>query len=542
MAREGYKTQVLESFAGGLNYRTDQFNLQPNESPDLLNVDIDPRGGVKLRNGVTAVNATQVSAHQIRGIGSFFTDTGTSQIIVNTGDSSNNIKYSTGSNFTTLSGPTARTASSRMYGMTMNNKFYGVSGDIASFKWDGSSGADLGVNLNGSDGNFPIAQYTAFWNNFAWAAKTRESGTYENSRLRWSNANFPEKWTSTDYVDIDEGEAGDYITGLLPLSDRLLVFKNNSVHAVYGFDSDSFEVVALSRDVGSIALSSPVSTPYGVFFWHGRNGVYLYNGETFVNVFEKLRPAIDNGRISFTTAPQLAWYENRLYVSVDMLKFYTTSSDRERHTFIFDPSIQSWTLTDVKVASMHVHAPPTGDVLLLGASEFSGSSDKGRLVKMEQDLTTDSYNGSASTHITSHFTTPWISGTNPVVKKRWGRPQVVLDASSTSTMAIDVYSDYDKASTNKTVYLNVVGRDSSSTWGADSSGSTTWASSADSEGAPLGGNGVWASEAAASITDIIRLQSLGLSKSVALKINGPTQSVNWEVNGLMFTYKPRRLR
>ena len=46
-----YYLQALESFSGGLNLRSDQFNLAQNESPDLLNVDVDPRGGVRLRKG-----------------------------------------------------------------------------------------------------------------------------------------------------------------------------------------------------------------------------------------------------------------------------------------------------------------------------------------------------------------------------------------------------------------------------------------------------------------------------------------------------------
>ena len=352
MAKQGYKTEVLESFSGGLNFRTDQFNLAPNESPDLLNVDVDPRGGVKLRNGVTAINTSALGAN-VEGIASFFTDGGTSQIVANHGTA---VVYRTGSNFSPMTGQTARSNGTRMYGITMNNVFYGVSGDKVSFKWTGSgSGSDLGTTLDGSAGNFPIAQYITFWNNFVWVGKTYENDggfAYYNSRLRWSNANQPEKWTNTDYVDIDVGERGDVITGLVPLADRLLIFKNNSVDALYGFDSDSFQLTALSRDVGSLALSSPVSTPYGVFFWHDRAGVYLYDGQSFINVFEKLRPAIDNGRISFTTAPQLSWFENRLYVSVDMLQYYKTGSQAtKRHVLIYDPSIQSWTLTDIDAST-----------------------------------------------------------------------------------------------------------------------------------------------------------------------------------------------
>src|SRR5262245_62300540 len=39
------------TFVGGLNLRASQFELADNESPDLLNVDIDPRGGFYTRHG-----------------------------------------------------------------------------------------------------------------------------------------------------------------------------------------------------------------------------------------------------------------------------------------------------------------------------------------------------------------------------------------------------------------------------------------------------------------------------------------------------------
>ena len=41
----------LMDFTGGLNLRRNQFQLAENESPDLLNVDIDPRGGFYTRKG-----------------------------------------------------------------------------------------------------------------------------------------------------------------------------------------------------------------------------------------------------------------------------------------------------------------------------------------------------------------------------------------------------------------------------------------------------------------------------------------------------------
>jgi hypothetical protein len=228
MARQ-FKLEVLEAFTGGLNLRSDQFNLQDNESPDLLNVVVDPRGGIRQRDGVDRLNTTALSA-DIKGVWGFFTDSGTAQKMVNYGTK---VAYATTSNFTDLTNITARTDGSRVYGMTMNNVAYGVSRDKVSFRWNGSVDADLGVTLDGSSGNFPQAQYVAFWNNFAWAANTYESATDYKYRVRWSNANEPEKWAAADYVDIDKGEHGDYITGLVPAGDKLLVFKSNSVHAIF---------------------------------------------------------------------------------------------------------------------------------------------------------------------------------------------------------------------------------------------------------------------------------------------------------------------
>ena len=41
----------LMDFTGGLCLRRNQFQLASNESPDMLNVDVDPRGGFRTRRG-----------------------------------------------------------------------------------------------------------------------------------------------------------------------------------------------------------------------------------------------------------------------------------------------------------------------------------------------------------------------------------------------------------------------------------------------------------------------------------------------------------
>ena len=124
-ARRQFSLEVLESFSGGLNLRSDQFNLEDNESPDMLNVTVDPRGGIRMRDGVNRRNTTAVS-HDVKGMWGLHTDSGTNQLMANWGTA---VGYSETGNFTEISGITARTNGSRVYGMTMNNVAYGVSYD-----------------------------------------------------------------------------------------------------------------------------------------------------------------------------------------------------------------------------------------------------------------------------------------------------------------------------------------------------------------------------------------------------------------------------
>lgn len=51
----------LYDFTGGINFRADQFQLAPNESPNMLNVEIDPRGGIFSRAGYQKKNTDPVS-------------------------------------------------------------------------------------------------------------------------------------------------------------------------------------------------------------------------------------------------------------------------------------------------------------------------------------------------------------------------------------------------------------------------------------------------------------------------------------------------
>ena len=527
-----YKLEMLENFNGGLNLRSDQFNLAASESPAMLNVDVDPRGGIKMRLGVNKRNTTALGS-RVTGLGEFTPDGGTARVICSYGTT---VAESATADFTTLAGVSV-TNGERLYGQTTNSKFYGVSGTSSSFVYNGTTASNLASNINGSAGNYPIAKYTCHWNNFAWTASSTEGGTAYKNRVRWSRIDDPETWFDYDYVDVNVGERGDELSGLVPFADRLLIFKTNSVHALYGHDSQTFQLVPLTQDIGSVSMSSPISTPYGVFFWYDRQGVWMYNGEQFIWIFGKLQPAIDDGRLQFNNPPQLAWFKNRLYVSVDWHD--TGGPVTHRRVLIFDPTLAesgAWTMTNIDANAMLTFAPPNGEQDLLGACY----GNVGRVISFEQDRESDFY-GATTSHIDSSYTTSWLVGKNPIVKKRWGKPRIVVSADSTVALSAKLYTDYDTAQYKKSMPFGV-----QTSVGAGA----TWAASA----GPTGGTGVWgvdaedftsiwSSEPNTDVTNIERLPTLGTAKAIQLKIEGPeTADEAWEVNAMAFTYIHRRLR
>ena len=49
-----------QDFTGGLNLRADQFQLAENESPKMLNVEVDPRGGIFSRGGMRRITTQPI--------------------------------------------------------------------------------------------------------------------------------------------------------------------------------------------------------------------------------------------------------------------------------------------------------------------------------------------------------------------------------------------------------------------------------------------------------------------------------------------------
>jgi len=161
---EPYRYEELKDFTGGLNLRSDQTSLGPSESPAMLNVEVDPRGGIARRDAIDALNASALG--EILKISSHHETTGDNQILVAAKDSSNTgLYYGSGSNFTRIntsaSGSGVALAGHALPGfVTFNDETYICNGtlfetDKSAVKWTGANSASvLTPDIDGTAGIF----------------------------------------------------------------------------------------------------------------------------------------------------------------------------------------------------------------------------------------------------------------------------------------------------------------------------------------------------------------------------------------------------
>jgi len=128
--------------------------------------------------------------------------------------------------------------------------------------------------------------------------------------------------------------------------------------------------------------------------------------------------------------------------------------------------------------------------------------------------------------IVSFYVSQWYDLDNPIMQKRWRRPEFIHSSAVNSTMTIDTFADYDPTMVSKTFHVisnrAVTG---SSLWG------TAWATM------------VWGASGTDNAIMITKGPNLGRGKSVAFKISGQTgPSARWVVNGYTLKYIPMRIR
>lgn len=525
----------VADFTGGLNYRADQFQLKDNESPDMLNVEIDPRGGVYSRGGQRNLNTVGVSGTWTpRNLFPFYGATSTlmlktaTKLYKCTSNTFTTLQYSAGNDITSSN---SHGASLAQWG---NNLYIATgTGGNGGYVWQTTDTYATALTASGTNPNdwqtaisaayrkMPTAEYIYVHANKMFAANTIEAGVLQPNRLRWSFENAPENWAFDDYIDINGGGQG--ITGMAVVNGNLVVFKPRAIYVLFGYDSTTFQLVELSSDLGVHSKQQIVQTENGVFFYVRNKGIYFYNGSSIQYMFENLKPIFDNGYVNNAGNDDitLSWINKRVWLSLPYTKSAGTVSNATIN-FVLDPTINDGVYTAFK------HHDGAG---LVGGCDWvdSTGNDYSLMIHptspyiIKVDLYDDEYDSTSGTLVpfASYYRTKWQDGGNYIQKKMWRRPDFVLKESSiNSAINIKVFHDYAEGDNQerREFQLTQTPNVNYLVWGSGNWGAN------------------WATGAASSV--VVTGSNLGLARTVQIEFNGPLGQ-KWGVNSIGYKFQSR---
>lgn len=281
--------QGLLRLSGGLNSSTNGLNLQDSEATDILNIDFDVFGSIKKRKGYTTLNSSAFNSGAT-WTGLYWTTLGGTDYLMGTcGDKIAKMDSLDGTWDDITGGLTVTAGNNNLFSFTtLSSVTIGTNGVDAPFKWTGTgnaAAADVPTGLS-------KAKFTTSWNNYAFYANVTVSATNHPTRIYWSNLKDPTTWTATDFVDIDVND-GKAITGIMPLGDRIVIFKETSIHiGLFTGDSDvPFVFKKTPSHVGCASGYSLEEIDNGIVFVN-EDGHYFFDGQNSIKLSDRINQTI----------------------------------------------------------------------------------------------------------------------------------------------------------------------------------------------------------------------------------------------------------
>jgi hypothetical protein len=524
-----------DDFTGGLNLRADQFLLSKNESPDMLNVEIDPRGGVFSRGAMQRLNATAVTGtwapdklHAFYGAVPTIMLANSTKVYRSTGASFSTLEFSSGNDIATTN---AHGASFGNWGDTLYIST-GASG-TAGYKWKTTdtyataltaSGPTWQAYVSPVGGYMPKAEHNIVHANKMFVANTVEDGVAYPDRLRWSHEGLPEDWLESDFIDFKGGGSG--INGLAVVQGQLVIFKTNAIYLLIGTDSDNFNVVELTATLGCSSRNSIATAEQGVFFYSTPEGLFFYDGSVVRDIFDPLRPIVDDKELSaLSTEPfSVSYVGRRVWLALpfdpDALATAPTAN------FVYDPSIGP--------RGAYIKFATHDNKGVIGGINWTDSNnDNLRLfihptqpyvLKVDlYDEEEDNIDGTP-TGFVSFYRTGWIDGKTYAQKKMFRRPDIAFKQVDTQrTINVKVFHNYEESSGSERKQFNAILGASGvgMQWGVDN-----W------------GTGLWGKKSVG--VQILNGSNLGFARSVQLLFTGPL-SQDWGFDSIAIKYNNRKM-
>jgi hypothetical protein len=529
----------FDDFTGGLNLRADQFQLARNESPDMLNVEIDPRGGIFSRGAMREVNTTPVipsgvwAPHRLfafQGATPNLMLTTTTRVYKSTGGNFSVLEYSAGNPVTPVQDHGACMAQ-------WGNTLYMVMGTAGNGGYSWSTGDTYATALTASgtaphawqaapapaEHKIPTAQHILVHANRMFVANTTEAGVSYPNRVRWSIEGIADNWIFEDYIDFDGGGQG--ITAIASVQGQLIVFKPNAIFIVYGYDSEDHQIVQLSSKLGCQSHDYVATSETGVYFYSHPQGLFYYNGSQIIDLFDNLKSMFPLGHVNFAGQEQISvsYVNRRVWLSLPYSK--ETSATTPTVSFVYDPSISggAWIahqLSDGYAPIGGVDFTPSDGI----TKYYMIHPTKARVLSVDEFDEEKDFIDQTEVGFDSYYRTGWVDGRSYSAKKMFRRPDFIMkQVDSARQVNIKVFHNFEEADGNERKIFNVALGPSATgmMWGSGQWGIDNW--------------GVVAQGA-----QIMRGSNLGLAKAVQLLFTGPN-GLYWGVDSISYKYNSRKI-
>lgn len=554
----------LVDFTGGLNLRLTDFMLEDNESPGMLNINMDTRGGIVTRAGWTGWNANDVIAAPThanwrpRNAEMHLYSTGAFAVFLTNGAKVWTCQQ--GQNFVDM-GITANATPHLADMAGWGDTVYMATGraNQAAKVVNIPAAANLATlltkaaaaNFNNNyttpvRGVFPACELAEAHGGYMFVANIIEDAVTYPNRIRWSHPDQPEDWAKDDYIDILQG--GSKITALKSFRDHLLIFKVDSVWALYGYDRDSWQLIKVSLSVGTPGIQAVTKSESTVYFYSasGRNAIYAYQGGDPVLISEPIKRATD--AITIDTDVWLGWVSRRLWCSIP----YDPQPEFASHgsIMVFDPEIGQGAWIRYKPAKGTIAciversdvATEYPMIVTCGCTGYAGIMRTMVAPTIAGDVFKP---GSPTIGFRNYYRTSWKHAGWPELQKSWLRPRVIARVPpSTVTVRLNTYWNYDSISAQRSHIFE-----------APAAGGTYWrllgALDPLGNGFDWGDGHLWGGGSNVIGDTIVRPTapavasrggSLGWARAVMLEFlpEDYTKALAWAVDAVVLKYNARR--
>jgi len=298
----------------------------------------------------------------------------------------------------------------------------------------GAGDTTINFSLEVLNANITSAKYIAQWNNYIFLANVNiNNGTYLPTRIYWCNVRDFTTWSATSWIEISMQD-GQPITGMYPMADRLVIFKERSIYNLF-FTGDAtlpfVYLVSNSPTVGCMAPYSIQEVENGLVFL-SYDGFYYYDSNNAYKMSLQIQNTIAGLNLTkLSNAKSLKQRNKNRY----MCAVTSANSNTNDTVIVWDWVLNAFTLYSGMAPSAMKACFLNGNQEQIYFCDYSGYT-------YEMDIGLNDYPLGVQTAISAYYWTNWKSFGDAMLQK--SNPNVTIYYESNNSILTFGYSyDFD---------------------------------------------------------------------------------------------------